>query len=154
MKRVLILCILLFFVRKEVTIAYSAQTNAENKLIKNEIYHDVTARFISPYVNEAINSYYEMKASLTQALNTSPSMIRIINIERIGELDHFEFMVTVEATGFVGKIVPVVDARITFKVKGPLSGSGENHIFFVGFQQVKTYKLPPQWKHIIKRPLE
>jgi hypothetical protein len=119
----------------------------------NEEYHDVTVRFISPFVYEAINSHYQSEDSLTQNLNTAPSLIRIENVERVGNIDNFEFLITVVATGFVGKNIPVVDGQITFRVNGPVSGSGENNVFFEGFKQLKTYELPREWKHIIKKPL-
>ena len=118
-----------------------------------EEYHDVTVRFISPFVHEAINSHYQSEDYLTQNLNTAPSLIRIEKVERVGNIDNFEFLITVVATGFVGKDIPVVDGQITFRVKGPVSGEGENSVFFEGFKQLKTYELPQKWKHIIKKPL-
>ena len=122
--------------------------------INNEDYHDSTVRFISPFVYEAINSHYQSEDSLTQNLNTAPSLIRIEKVERVGNIDNFEFLITVVATGFVGKNTPVVDGQITFRVNGPMSGSGENSVYFEGFKQLKTYELPQKWKHIIKKPLE
>lgn len=158
MKRLLILCFIFSFIKNEIVNANSInQTIApsiQQESISNDMYHDVTVRFISPYVYEAINSHYQSKDSLTRTLNTSPSLIRIVKIKRVGNFNNFEFIITVEATGFVEVNVPVVDAQITFKVKGPVLGSGENSVFFEGFKQLKTYELPQKWKHIIKKPLE
>ncbi|MBS4220087.1 DUF3888 domain-containing protein [Bacillus sp. FJAT-49711] len=158
MKRLMILCFLFSFIRNEIVNEKSInQTNVQSvqhQQIKNEMYHDVMVRFISPYVYEALNSHYQSKDSLTETLNTSPSLIRIVRIKRVGNFNNFEFMITIEATGFVGGNVPVMDAQITFRVKGPISGSGENSVFFEGFKQLKTYELPLKWKHIIKKPLE
>jgi hypothetical protein len=158
MPRFIILCFLFSLLNNEVIYANNTiQTNAQfvqNQSIKNEVYHDVMVRFISPYVYEAVNSHYQSKDSLTQNLSTAPSLIRITNVERVDKIDNFEFMLTVEATGFVEGNIPVVDGQITFRVKGPVSGLGENSVFFEGYKQLKTYELPLKLKHIIKKPLE
>ena len=156
MKRFLIFCILFFFLYKG--FAYennTIQTNAlEEQPIKNDLYNDLTVRFISPYVHEAVNSHYQATESLTQKLNTAPSLMRIVEVKRVGEAVNFEFMITVEATSFVGKDVPVADGLLTFRLKGPVSGAGENSVFYLGYKQLKTYELPQEWKHIIKKPLK
>ncbi|MCZ8535321.1 DUF3888 domain-containing protein [Psychrobacillus psychrodurans] len=158
MKRFLILCILFFFLYKGLAYENNAiHTNAqfvEVQPIKNEIYNELTVRFISPYVHEAVNSHYQAVDSLTQNLNTAPSLMRIVEVKRVGEAVNFEFMITVEATSFVGENVPVADGLLTFGLKGPVSGGGENSVFFLGYKQLKTYVLPQEWKHIIKKPLE
>jgi Protein of unknown function (DUF3888) len=158
MKKFLILFFVCFCLNNEMVYANNiSQTNDEftqNQLIKNEVYHDLTVRFISPFVHVAINSHYGSKKSLAQDLNTSPSLIRIVNVEKVGKTNNFEFILTIQATGFVGDNIPVVDGQITFRVMGPLEGEGENSVFFEGFKQLKTYELPLQWKHIVKKPLE
>lgn len=158
MKKFLIFCILFFFLFKGFAYENNAiQTNAQSvevQPIKNDLYHDLTVRFISPYVHEAVNSHYQVTDSLTQNLNTAPSLMRIVEVKRVGEAVNFEFMITVEATSFVGKNVPVADGLLTFRLKGPVSGAGENSVFFLGYKQLKTYELPQEWKHIIKKPLE
>ncbi len=158
MKRFLILGFLFSLLNNEAVYATNViQSNSqlvEYQPLKNEGYHDLTVRFISPFVYEAINSHYQSEDSLTQNLNTAPSSIRIKSVERVGNIDNFEFLITVVATGFVGKNIPVVDGQLTFRVNGPVSGSGENSVFFEGFKQLKTYELPQKWKHIIKKPLE
>lgn len=156
MKRFLILCILFFFLYKGLAYENNAiHTNAqfvEVQPIKNEIYNELTVRFISPYVHEAVNSHYQAVDSLTQNLNTAPSLMRIVEVKRVGEA--VNFVITVEATSFVGENVPVADGLLTFGLKGPVSGGGENSVFFLGYKQLKTYVLPQEWKHIIKKPLE
>ena len=157
MKRFLIFCILFFFLYKGFAYENNAiQTNAqfvEVQPMKNDLYNDLTVRFISPYVHEAVNSHYQAADSLTQNLNTAPSLMRIVEVKRVGEAVNFEFMITVEATSFVGKNVPVADGLLTFRLKGPVSGGGENSVFSLGYKQLKTYELPQEWKHIIKKPL-
>ena len=158
MKKFVMLCFLFAFFNNHSVFANNInQANVkilQHERSKNEVFHDVTVRFISPYVHEAINSHYQSEDSLTRNLNTSPSLIRIVKVERFGNIDNYEFMITVEATGFAGENIPVVDVQITFRVKGPISGSGENSVYFEGFKQLKTYDLPQQWKHIIKKPLK
>ncbi|WP_075620387.1 DUF3888 domain-containing protein [Paenisporosarcina indica] len=148
----------LFFTYKEVVYENNTiQTNAqflEDQPIKNELYSDVTVRFISPYVYEAINSHYESEESLTQYLNTSPPLMRIVKVDRVGHIDNFEFRIIVEVTGFVGEKVPVVDGQITFRLEGPVSGGGANSVFFERYKQLKIYELPQEWKHLIKKPLK
>lgn len=80
--------------------------------------------------------------------------MRIVEVERVGDAVNFEFMITVKVTSFVGKNVPVADGQLTFRLKGPVSGAGENSVFFVEYKQLKTYELPQEWKHIIKKPLK
>jgi Protein of unknown function (DUF3888) len=158
MKKCLILCFVYFLLNQGMVYANNiSQTNdvsAQDQLIKNEVCQDLTVQFISPFVHAAINSHYESKKSLTQKLNTSPSLIRIVRIDKVGKINNFEFLLTVEATGFVGDNIPVVDGQITFRVIGPSGGEGEANVFFESFKQLKIYQLPLQWKHIVKKPLE
>lgn len=158
LKKFLILYFIFAFLNTNSVFANNI-TQAEAKVLqhqpnKNEIFHDAIVRFISPYVHEAINSHYQLEDSLTQNLNTSSSLIRIVKIERVGNIANFEFMITVEATGFVGEEIPVADVQLTFRVNGPISGAGDNSVYFEGFKQLKAYDLPGQWKHIIKKPLK
>jgi hypothetical protein len=157
MKKIVMLCILFFFLNNEVGYGENINNKLEHVVrgeqIENKLIQDVTVRFISPYVHEAMGSHY-MTDYLTEMFNTAPSMNRIVRVERVGNVNDFEFMLTVVSTGFVGKNIPVVDGQITFRVKGPLSGGGKNSVYFEGFKQLKTYDLPEQWKYIIKKPLE
>ncbi|TQR15610.1 hypothetical protein [Psychrobacillus soli] len=72
------------------------QTNAqfvEVQSIKNDLYHDLTVRFISLYVHEAVNSHYQTADSLIQNLNTAPSLMRIGEVKRAGELRELDLEV-------------------------------------------------------------
>ena len=99
MKRFLVFSISVLFSFLYDTVNYEDNLNQANpqfvvvQAINNELYKDVTVRFISPYVHEAINSYYQFEDSLTQHLNTAPSIMCIVKVDRVGNIDNFDAII-------------------------------------------------------------
>lgn len=148
MRKITIIGFLFFFML--ISVGVSSHSNKVNAQLvirqpnKYHVYHDETVNLLSPYVQEAINSHYQFKDSLSQELYTTPAAMRIVKVKRIGKVENEEYLITIATTGYSEKDrkVPVVDAQITFRVKGPMTGTLEKRVYFEGFKQTKLYKFP------------
>ncbi len=110
---------------------------------KEAIYRDVSISLLIPYVQKEINNYY--KDYLTELPIVFPYSVDIVNVEREGG-NGFLIKLEVIAHPFVGAINTVGDDRMIIETGA--FGSVE----IKEFEHIKSYPLPWNWQHIIKKP--
>jgi hypothetical protein len=107
------------------------------------IYRDTVISLLVPYIQREINNYY--KEYLTELPIIFPYSVDIVNAERQGG-NGYLIRLEVIAHPFVGPVNTVGDDRIIIET-GAL-GSVE----IKKFEHLKSYPLPWNWQHIIKKP--
>jgi hypothetical protein len=129
----------------EVTIKQPTKFEPSKLLVdsKEIIYRDMVISLLVPYMQKEINSYY--KEYLTELPIIFPYSVDIVNVEREGE-SGFLIKLEVIAHPFVGPINTVGDDRMIIETGA--FGSVE----IKKFEHVKSYPLPWNWQHIIKKP--
>ena len=110
---------------------------------KEIIYRDMVISLLVPYMQKEINNYY--KEYLTELPIIFPYSVDIVNVER-EVVGGFLIKLEVIAHPFVGPINTVGDDRMIIETGA--FGSVE----IKKFQHVKSYPLPWNWQHIIKKP--
>lgn len=110
---------------------------------KEIIYRDVIASMLVPYIQKEVNNYY--KEYLTETPMIFAYNIDIVSAKRKGETGYLiELEVIVHP--YVGAHNTVGDERLIIETGG--LGSVE----IKKFEHIKSYKLPWNWQHIIKKP--
>jgi len=110
---------------------------------KEAIYRDVSISLLIPHIQKEINNYY--KDYLTELPIVFPYSVDIVNAKRkngSGYLIELEVIVH----PFVGAINTIGDDRMIIETGA--FGSVE----IKEFEHIKSYPLPWNWKHIIKKP--
>ncbi|WP_252248891.1 DUF3888 domain-containing protein [Clostridium sp. ZBS20] len=109
---------------------------------KEKIYQDTIICLFVPYMQKEIDNYY--KEYLTEMPRVFPDSVDIVNIKRVsgyGYLIQSELIVH----PFVGPYNAVGDDRIIIET------GAEGEVKIIKFEHLKSYKLPWNWKHIIKK---
>lgn len=110
---------------------------------KEAIYRDVSISLLIPHIQKEINNYY--KDYLTELPIVFPYSVDIVSAKRkngSGYLIELEVI----AHPFVGAINTVGDDRMIIETGA--FGSVE----IKKFEHIKSYPLPWNWQHIIKKP--
>ncbi|MEW8995737.1 DUF3888 domain-containing protein [Clostridium sp.] len=110
---------------------------------KEAIYRDVSISLLIPHIQKEINNYY--KDYLTELPIVFPYSVDIVSAKRkngSGYLIELEVIVH----PFVGAINTVGDDRMIIETGA--FGSVE----IKEFEHIKSYPLPWNWQHIIKKP--
>jgi hypothetical protein len=110
---------------------------------KEIIYRDTVISLLVPYMQKEINNYY--KEYLTELPIIFPYSVDIVSAERQGGSGYL-IRLEVIAHPFVGPVNTVGDDRIIIETGA--FGSVE----IKKFEHLKSYPLPWNWKHIIKKP--
>lgn len=129
----------------QVTIQQIPQTKLSklNENSKEIIYRDVVLSLLIPYMQKEIDNYY--KEYLTESPTIAPYSVDIISAKRksgVGYLIEIEVI----AHPYVGPHDPVGDDRMIIETGA--FGSVE----IKKFEHIKSYTLPWNWQHIIKKP--
>lgn len=109
---------------------------------KERIYEDLIICLFVPYIQKEVNNYYQ--EYLTEMPTVSPEIVDIVDIKRkdgFGYLIQSEFIIH----PFVGPYNYVGDDRIIIE-----TGVG-GYVKVIKFEHLKSYELPWNWKHIIKK---
>lgn len=109
---------------------------------KEKIYQDLIICLFVPYIQKEVNNYYQ--EYLTEMPTVFPDSVDIVNIKRESEggyLIQSELIVH----PFVGPYNTVGDDRII--VETGAYGS----VKVLKFEHLKSYQLPWNWQHIIKK---
>lgn len=114
---------------------------AENS--KEIIYRDMLISLLVPYMQKEINNYY--KEYLTELPIIFPYSVDIVNVER-QEGSGYLIRLEVIAHPFVGPINTVGDDRIIIET------GAFGSVQIKKFEHIKSYPLPWNWQHIIKKP--
>lgn len=107
---------------------------------KEKIYQDLIICLFVPYIQKEVNNYYQ--EYLTEMPTVFPDSVDIVNIKReSGYGIQSELIVH----PFVGPYNYVGDDRIIIE-----TGVG-GYVKIIKFEHLKSYQLPWNWKHIIKK---
>lgn len=109
---------------------------------KEIIYKDTIISLLIPYMQKEINNYY--KEYLAELPIIFPYSVDIVNTERKNG-SGFLIRLEVIAHPFVGPINIVGDDKMIIEIGA--FGSVE----IKKFEHIKSYPLPSNWKHIMKR---
>ncbi|MBN1040408.1 DUF3888 domain-containing protein [Clostridium botulinum] len=150
MKKIILtlICILfltnIFYVEKSFALDTKQYSNEEvfksSEDSKEILYQDVVISLLIPYIQKEINNYY--KEYLTELPIIFPYSVDVINVKREGGyLIELELIVH----PFVGPINIVGDDRIILKT------GAFGTVEIKKFEHVKSYPLPWNWQHIIKK---
>ena len=115
--------------------------SAENS--KEIIYRDMVISLLIPYMQKEINNYY--KEYLTELPIIFPYSVDIVNVEREGGSGYL-IRLEVIAHPFVGAINTVGDDRMIIET------GAFGSVQIKKFEHIKSYPLPWNWQHIIKKP--
>lgn len=118
----------------------------QSKLAENSkeiIYRDMVISLLVPYMQKEINNYY--KEYLTELPIIFPYSVDIVNVERQGGSGYL-IRLEVIAHPFVGPINTVGDDRIVIET------GAFGSVKIIKFEHIKSYQLPWNWQHIIKKP--
>jgi hypothetical protein len=107
------------------------------------ICRDMVISLLVPYIQKEINNYY--KEYLTELPIIFPYSVDIVSAERQSGSGYL-IRLEVIAHPFVGPVNIVGDDRIIIETGA--FGSVE----IIKFEHLKSYPLPWNWKHIIKKP--
>ncbi|MDF2547994.1 MAG: hypothetical protein K0R93_2892, partial [Anaerosolibacter sp.] len=109
---------------------------------KDEPYKNLVIIFIHPYVMDAVHSYYNKYLKESPVVN--PNDIKIINIEK-DKAAYYTYLLTVEATPYIGPHNTIGVDHITLKVKP------YNEVSIEKFQHIESFPIAPGWQEIIKK---
>lgn len=113
--------------------------SAENS--KEIIYRDVVLSLLVPYMQKEIDNYY--KEYLTEPPIIFPYSVDIVNVKRV---IGYRIELEVIAHPFVGPINTVGDDRMIIQT------GAFGSVKIKKFDHIKSYTLPWNWQHIIKKP--
>lgn len=108
-----------------------------------QIYYKLFITMLCPYVDEAIADYYNEYISYSPTVD--PYDYRLTSIERINELN-YSYTVELEIYPYIGPHLSVGRDMITFKIN--LDG-----VNIEKFEHLKSYELPSNYQHSIKKKL-
>lgn len=107
---------------------------------KEKIYQDLIICLFVPYIQKEVNNYYQ--EYLTEMPTVFPDSVDIVNIKReIGYGIQSELIVH----PFVGPYNYVGDDRIIIET------GVDGYLKVIKFEHLKSYQLPWNWKHIVKK---
>lgn len=109
-------------------------------------FQDMMMLFLLPYIDKAVSEYYSKL--LTGSPSVYPYQVNVIKVERVNRFRGFNFLITLEVSPVVGPHISVGRDNLTFQVAPTVP----NTVKLVKYEHIETYELPPNWKHIIKRP--
>ncbi|SHJ76509.1 Protein of unknown function [Clostridium amylolyticum] len=108
---------------------------------KEAIYKDMVISLLIPYMQQEINNYY--KEYLSELPIIFPYSVDIVSVKRdSGYLIQLEVIVH----PFVGPVNIVGDDRIIIET------GAFGSVKVKKFEHIKSYPLPWNWQHIIKKP--
>ncbi|MFX3634979.1 MAG: DUF3888 domain-containing protein [Candidatus Pristimantibacillus sp.] len=109
-------------------------------------FQDMMMLFLLPYIDKAVSDYYSKL--LTGSPNVYPYQVSVIKVARMNRFRGFNFLITLEVSPVVGPPIRVGRDNLTFQVAPTVP----NTVKLVKYEHLKTYELPPNWQHIIRRP--
>ncbi|WP_068965113.1 DUF3888 domain-containing protein [Desulfosporosinus sp. BG] len=123
----------------------SSENNSPSKVSSDEIYQDGIIALLNPYIQKALDNYYN------QYLNTSPNysfdLIKILDITRPNGYHTFPITIRFEVQPFVGPHDIIGIDQVTMKV-----GPDQGDVKVDKFEHIKDFynNLPSNLKGIIK----
>jgi hypothetical protein len=108
-------------------------------------YQDILMLFLLPHIDEEVEEYYSRL--LTDNPTVYPYQIDVVKVERVNGFRGFHFKMILEVTPVVGPHIPVGKDRFIFEVAPTIHST----VKLIRFEHLKTYELPPNWSHIIRK---
>ncbi|MBM7694286.1 hypothetical protein JOC77_003747 [Peribacillus deserti] len=109
-----------------------------------ELQYQDTLMLLLP-IEHSIKKYYSK--ILTIDPTVYPYEIKVIQVQRIGGLRSFHFLYTLEVVPAVGPHLSVGKDQLVYKIDPTIP----KLVKLIKFDHIKTYDLPPNWKHIIRQ---
>ncbi len=127
-----------------ITPAYgtSADTSAESP--SADVYRELCLKLISPYVNKAINHYYD--EYLTYLPREDTWDYRVLSIETPNP-GYYYYTVKLEVLPYVGPHLTIGRDHITLKI------DNRGAVEIALFEHLESHELPPYYQNIIKKKL-
>lgn len=132
-------------------VAKNTTTSSEKKYIvpkqsQEELYQDIFNTLLSPYIQKAINNYYEKY--LTISPTYSPDYVEILNIERPMGYRTFSFLIKLQIKTYVGPHIDIGVDQLTIRVS-----EEDGKVTVEKFEHIKDYfnELPENLKGIVKK---
>lgn len=119
------------------------KNNQINNKPNGQIYYDLFVTLLYPYVEEAIDNYYD--EYMTYLPGEAPYSYNFINIERTPGLN-YSYTIELEVQPYVGPHLSVGRDRITFKID-------LEAVKVEKFEHIESYELPPNYQNIFKKKL-
>ncbi|MFL0165267.1 DUF3888 domain-containing protein [Candidatus Clostridium helianthi] len=123
--------------------AYAAAIKQQSSITddsKEIIYRDIVLSLLIPYIQKEINNYY--KEYLTESPTIAPYSVDIVNVKRVSV---YRIQFEVIAHPYVGPHITVGDDRMIIET------AADGSVEIKKFEHIKSYELPWNWKHIIKK---
>nr|WP_242952612.1 DUF3888 domain-containing protein [Clostridium beijerinckii] len=146
-KLILILvCVLYLIIYQEKSFALEREQYCKKEVLKLEvdskekIYEDVIICLFNSDIQKEVNNYY--KEYLTEMPTVFPDSVDIVNIKRISG---YKIQSELIIHPFVGPYNYVGDDRIIIET------GVDGYLKVIKFEHPKSYKLPWNWQHIVKK---
>lgn len=110
---------------------------------REELYQDIFISLLLPYIQKEVDKYYSKY--LTDTPIVAPYTVYILNAERPNGYRSFIFNLKLEVHSYIGPHNSVGLDYITVIV------GGLENIKIEKFEHIKSYVLPPNYQHIIKK---
>lgn len=110
---------------------------------KEELYQDIYITLLMPYIDKAINSFYEKY--FTYLPGADPYFVNILSIERPNGYRTYFFILKLEVLPYIGPHISVGRDQITIEIK---YGSKPK---VIKFEHDESYPLPPNYQIYAKK---
>lgn len=121
----------------------SKNTQLNSNEPNEQIYYNLLVTFLYPYVEEAIDNYYDVY--MTFLPGEAPYSYKFTNIEMTPS-HNYSYTIALEVQPYVGPHLSVGRDRIAFKID--LKG-----VKVEKFEHIESYELPPHYQNIFKKKL-
>ena len=124
--------------------AYATATEGTAENQREDVYRSLNLKLLSPYVNKAINNYYDEYLTVLPREDTWDYRILSVETPHPG---YYFYTVRLELLPYVGPHLTVGIDLITLKIN--LMGVVEIALF----ELLESHELPPNYQNIIKKKL-
>jgi hypothetical protein len=149
-KSILLIIILILGLQFELTTCVSAYSIYPSNLpyhpqekSSEELFQDIFISLLLPYIQNEVDKYYSKY--LTDTPMVAPYTVYVLNAERPNGYRSFVFKLKLKVDSYIG---PHLDVGID-SITATVGGFGDVKID--KFEHIKSYELPPDYKHIIKK---
>jgi hypothetical protein len=110
---------------------------------REELYQDIFISLLLPHIQNKVDQYYSKY--LTQTPLVYPYDVHVLSAERPNGYRTFLFQVKLQFYSYIGPHNPVGLDSLAVTVGGP------GDVTIGGFEHIKSYALPPNYEHIIRK---
>jgi hypothetical protein len=110
---------------------------------REELYQDIFISLLLPYIQKEVDKYYSKY--LTDTPMVAPYTVYVLSAEKQLGYRSFLFNLKLRVDSYIGPHIDVGQDYIYLTVEG-----GGN-VKIEKFEHIKSFKLPPNYQHIIKK---